>query len=124
MSQPFLIRQILNLFFLDKHKTKGRKTPVGKPLLNRDLEGVPCEHVWLYQRAVGMLSYLGNTVRPEIQMAVHQCARFSVNPMRSHKLAIMRIGRYLCDNCKRGVIFKVDKTKGLEVYVDADFVQG
>jgi hypothetical protein len=71
-----------------------------------------------------MLSYLGNSVRPELQMAVHQCARFSVNPMRSHELAIMRIGRYLCDNCDRGIIYKVDKKKGLEVYVDADFAGG
>ena len=71
-----------------------------------------------------MLSYLGNSIRPELQMAVHQSARFLVNPMRSHKLAIMQIGRYLCDNCERGLIFKVDKTKGLEVYVDADFAGG
>jgi hypothetical protein len=40
-----------------------------------------------------MLSYLlANRVRPEIQMAVHQTAQFLVNPMRSHELAILRIG--------------------------------
>ena len=54
-------------------------------------------------------------------MAVHQTARFSVNPMRSHELAIMRIGKYLVKNVDKGIIYKVDKTKGLEVYVDADF---
>jgi hypothetical protein len=36
----------------------------------------------------------------------------------------MQIGRYLCDNCERVLIFKVDKTKGLKVYVDADFAGG
>ena len=41
--------------------------------------------------------------------------------MRSHELAIMRIGRYLVDNVERGVIYTIDKSKGLEVYVDADF---
>ncbi len=56
MSQPFLIHWNLNLLSLDKHKTKGCETPVGKSLLNRDLEGVPRKHVWLYQGAVGMLS--------------------------------------------------------------------
>jgi hypothetical protein len=121
MSQPFLIRQILEFLSLDENKTKSRDTPVGKPLLNRDLNGVPRKHPWLYRGAVGMLSYLANSVRPEIQMAVHQTARFSVNPMRSHELAIMRIGRYLCNNCERGIVYKVDKTKGIEVYVDADF---
>jgi hypothetical protein len=68
-----------------------------------------------------MLSYLGKSVRPQLEMAVHQSARFLVNPMRSHKLAIIQIGRYLCDNCEWGLIFKVDKTKELEVYVDTDF---
>ena len=71
-----------------------------------------------------MLNYLCNIVHPEIQMAVHQTARFSVNPMRSHELAIMRIGRYLVDNPGGGIVYKIDKTKGLEVYVDADFTGG
>ncbi len=33
MSQPFLIRQILEFLSLDENKTKGQDTPVGKPLL-------------------------------------------------------------------------------------------
>ena len=38
-SQPFLIRRIITYLSLDEHKTRGRETPVGKPLLNRDLDG-------------------------------------------------------------------------------------
>ncbi len=124
MSQPFLVRWILEFLSLDESKTKGRDTPAGKPLLIRDLDGVPRKHTWLYPDTVGMLSYLANSVRPEIQMAVHQTARFSVHPMRSHELAIMRIGCYLCDNAERGIIYKVDKSKGLEAYADADFAGG
>jgi hypothetical protein len=116
-----LIRGILEFLSLDENKTKSRDTPVGKPLLNCDLNGVPRKHPWLYRGAVGMLSYLANSVQPEIQMAVHQTARFLVNPMRSHELAILHIGRYLCNNCERGITYKVDKTKGIKVYVDADF---
>ena len=71
-----------------------------------------------------MLSYLANSVRPEIQMAVHQTACFSIKPMQSHELAIMWIGRYLCDNPKKGIIYNVNRTKGLEVYADADFAGG
>jgi hypothetical protein len=124
MSQPFLVHCILEFLSLDEHKTKGRDTPVGKPLLNCDLNGVTCKHPWLYCGAVGMLSYLGNSVQPEIQMAVHQTARFLVNPMRSHELAIMWIGRYLCNNCKHWIIYKVNRSKGIEVYVDTDFAGG
>ena len=54
-------------------------------------------------------------------MAVHQTARFLISPMRLHKLAIMRIGRYLLNSPDKGIVYKVDKTKGIEVYVDADF---
>ena len=57
-------------------------------------------------------------------MDVHQTARFSMNPIRSHELAIVRIGQYLIDNPDRGVIYTVDKSRGLEVYVDADFPGG
>jgi hypothetical protein len=67
------------------------------------------ESMWLYQGGVGMLSYLANSVRPEIQMAVHQTACFSVKPMQSHELAVMQIGRYLCDNTDRGIIYNVDR---------------
>ncbi len=44
MSQLFLFCRILGLLSLDKHETKGCETPVGKPLLNGDLGGVPCKH--------------------------------------------------------------------------------
>ena len=57
-------------------------------------------------------------------MAVHQMARFSMNPMRSHELAIIRIVRYLVDNPDRRVIYTIEKSRGLEVYVDTDFAGG
>ncbi len=121
MSQPFLIPCILDFLSLDKNKTKGQDTPVGKPLLNCDLNGIPWKHAWLYHGGVGMLSYFANSVWPEIQMAAHQTAHFLVKPMQSHKLAIMQIGRYLCNNPEGGIIYKNEKTKGLEVYADAGF---
>ena len=57
-------------------------------------------------------------------MAFHQTARYSMNPMRSHELAIMRFDQYLVDNPDCGVIYMIDKTKGREVYVDTDFAGG
>ena len=71
-----------------------------------------------------MLTYLQGTTRPDISMAVHQCARFSINPMLSHERAVMRIGRYLLSTKNRGIIFKPDKYRGLKCYIDADFVGG
>ncbi len=62
MSQPFLIHRILDFLLLDKNKIKGQDTPVRKPLLNCDLDGIPWKHTWLYRGGVGMLSYLANSV--------------------------------------------------------------
>ena len=124
MSQPFLIERITTLLGIENGRTSERDTPVGKPLLNKDLKGVPRKYSWNYRGAIGMLTYLTGSVRPDITMAVHQCARFSTKPMRSHEQAVMRIGRYLLGTKQKGMIYKPDPTKGLEVYVDADFVGG
>jgi hypothetical protein len=94
-----------------KTKQKAKRLPLESLYSIGDLNGVSCKHPWLYRGAVGMLSYLSNSVCPEIQMAVHQTARFSVNPMQSHELAIMRIGWYLVDNPDCGIQYKIHKSK-------------
>ena len=57
-------------------------------------------------------------------MAVHQTVRFRNDPMLCHEQAVTRIGWYLRHSRDRGVIFKPDKSKGLECYVDAYFAGG
>ena len=57
-------------------------------------------------------------------MAVHQTARFCNNPMLSHKKEIKCLGRYLSHTRKEGIVYNPDISKGLECYVDADFVGG
>jgi hypothetical protein len=56
--------------------TKTKITPVGKPLLNKDLEGKPHMKDWKHCTAIGMLTYLQGNTCPEISMATHQMARF------------------------------------------------
>ena len=128
LSQPFLIDRIVTFLGLCKNEfetdANSSSTPVAKGLLHRDLAGKPRKYSWKYRTAVGMLSYLQNSTRPEISMATHQTARFSNSPMLSHEKSIMRIGRYLLDTRKRGIIYKPDVSKGLECYVDADFAGG
>ena len=53
-------------------------------------------------------------------MAVHQAARFYINPMLSHEGVINRIGKCLISSADKGIIFKPDPNKGLECFVDAD----
>jgi len=126
--QPFLIDRIVTLLGLKNNEfdvtTNSKATPVGKPLLNKDLEGKPRKLKWKYRTAVGMLTYLQGNSRPEISMAVHQTARFCNNPMLCHEQAIMRLGRYLLHTSDRGILYETDISKGLECYVDADFAGG
>jgi hypothetical protein len=124
LTQPFLIERISIFLGIADGKTNEKLTPVGKPLLNKDLQGVLQKYDWEYCGTIGMLTYLAGSVRPDIAMAVHQCARFSIDPMRSHKQAVMRIGRYLLSTKERGMIYAPDSSKGLEVFVDADFAGG
>jgi len=74
-------------------------------LLNKDLDGVPRKYDWEYRGAIGMLTYLTGSVRPDIAMVIHQCARFSANPMHLQEQAVMRIGRYLLSTQDRGMMY-------------------
>ena len=71
-----------------------------------------------------MLNYLQNSTRPDIAMAVHQCARFTNQPMLSHEQAIKRIDEYLKGTSDRVIAYHPDKTKGIKCYVDAYFSGG
>ena len=69
-----------------------------------------------------MLLYLGGSTRPDISYTVHQCARFSHNPRRSHETALKKIGKYSKGTKTKGLIMKPDKIKlQLVLYADADF---
>ena len=95
LCQPFLIERIIKLVGLEETDKQKRTTPVGKPLLYRNLEGKPYKKQWNYQVAVGMLNHLQATTRPDISMAMHQCVRFCNDPKLSHERALQRIVRYL-----------------------------
>ena len=74
--------------------------------------------------ATGQLNHLAGTSRPEIQFAVHQCARFSQSPKMSHEKAVKRVVRCLKRTKDQGLILDVGKSKGIECCVGADFAGG
>ncbi len=57
-------------------------------------------------------------------MPVHQTACFSNDPKLIHKQAITCIGCCLLGTKTRGIRYKIDCSKGLECYFDADFAGG
>jgi hypothetical protein len=124
LRQPFLIQRILEALGIEPAMTNKQSVPVIGPLLSRDTDGPVRKGSWSYRSVIGMLGYLQGSTRPDISMAVHQCARFNANPMLCHEKAVKRIARYLLSSSDKGIHYKPDSTTGLEVYVDADFAGG
>ena len=48
-------------------------------------------------------------------------ARFGTDPKREHGNAVKWLGRYLAGTRDKGLILRPDKSKGMEIYCNADF---
>jgi hypothetical protein len=121
LRQQSLIKKVLKEAKMEN--CNGKDTPAHEKPLGTDKNGAPFVEDWDYATVVGMLMYLVHT-RPDIQFAVHQCARFTHCPRASHAEAIHRICRYLKGTADRGLELKPLKPGGLlqlDCYVDADF---
>ena len=119
LTQTGLIDKVINYTGMKNATT--RDTPAATEPLGADSKGDPFSEESNYSAAVGMLLYLASNTRPDIQFAVHQVARFSHSPKKSHGQAIKRIVRYLLLTRTNGISFQPDLQQGLDCYVDADF---
>ena len=116
LTQPQLIDAIIK----DLHLQSGsnvKKTPaVPNNPLHKDTNGPE-----LWSSVIGKLNFLEKSTRPDISVSVHQCARFSEQPKRSHAEAVKRIGRYLLATRDKGLIIHPNTHKYFECWVEADF---
>eukprot|EP00957_Ditylum_brightwellii_P209839 15363494-Ditylum_brightwellii.AAC.1 len=100
---------------------KGRENPARPLLLHKDLDVAKQQQDWHYCSVVCMMSYLQGLSRLEIVMAVHQCTRFSNQPMLSHKRVVWQIDKYLSTTTDQGIVYRPDSSLGIQCYVGADF---
>ena len=119
LLQKGLIDKVLKT--LGMEDANGKSTPAEMVPLGTDAEGPIFSETWNYASVIGMLMYLASNSRPDIQFAVHECARFTHTPKRSHGDAIKRIGRYLIQTKDKGMIFKPNTEFKLDCYCDADY---
>jgi hypothetical protein len=119
LLQKGLIQKILKL--LGMENTNPKKTPASSIPLGTDADGDPFDEDWNYASAIGMMLYLTSNSRPEIQFSVHQCARFTHSPRKSHAEAVKRIARYLAGTSDKGLTFSPGEDLKLDCYVDADY---
>jgi hypothetical protein len=119
LRQPQLIDSILEDLQLEGKQVAARTTPSLKTrILHKDTQGEPFDEAFHYRSVIGKLNYLEKSTRPDLSFAVHQCARFSGDPRKSHATAVKYIGRYLNATRDKGIHLKPN-TKGFECYVDA-----
>ena len=122
LTQPRLIRSILENLGLDQDNSTTKDTPAASSkLLSRHPNSENFDGSFHYRRVIGKLNFLEKSTRADCAYAIHQCARFCVDPKVEHGKAVKWIGRYLKGTQDKGIIMKADPTKGLEVMVDADF---
>ena len=119
LTQAGLTQKVIK--YLGMEDASSKLTPAATDPLGSDKDGEDFDEEWSYPAAVGMLLYLSSNTRPDITFAVHQAARFSHRPKKSHAQAVKRIIRYLIGTSDRGICFVPDLTQGLDCYVDADF---
>jgi hypothetical protein len=119
-SPTFSQAKILDLSGLADYNAKA--TPVDKdPLGPGTNADPPHDEPWEYAALLGCLMYLANNIRPDIQYAVHECARYTHHPMAIHSKAIKQIIWYLVGTSDKGIIFTPRKEITLDMYVGADF---
>ena len=120
LSQPRLIAQILEDLGLDKPSTLSKPTPAqSSKIIRRDVDGKPFNKRWEYLSVIGQLNFLEKSTRFDIGYATHQCARFRIDPKKSHAVAVKRIGRYMKGTSDEGLILD-PKYYSFEVFVDAN----
>ena len=119
LTQVGLIQKVIK--YTGMEKANSLPTPALKEPLGTDPNGEPFNEEWNYAAAIGMLLYISSNTRPDIQFAVHQAARFTHSPRKSHGQAVKRIVRYLAGTSDKGTNFIPDLKQGLDCYVDADF---
>jgi hypothetical protein len=119
MTQTGLIDKVLAVTGMENCNPVS--TPASREAIGSDRDGEAFDEQWKYSTVIGMLLYLSGNTRPDITFAVHQCARFSHNPRKSHAVAIKRILRYLKGTRDKGMLFSPVDNFVVNCYVDADF---
>ena len=121
LSQPQLIDSIIKDLHLQPSSNPKSTPAVTSTLLHKDTDGPDMVPEFHYRSVIGKLNFLEKSTRPDISVSVHQCARFSESPKRSHAEAVKRIGRYLLATRDKGLVIHPNTDWHFDCWVDADF---
>ena len=120
LLKPQIIDKIIRDVGIEKHQSRPTPAPSTK-ILHQDLEGKLSKGYFGYRSVVGNINFIKKGFRPDIAYAIHQCARFSIDPRESHGDAIRYIAKYIKGERYKGIMMNPRMYKSFEVYVNASF---
>ncbi len=120
ISQPNYVETILAKFGMSECR------PVATPMDSNasfDKLSDKDEHfdVPTYQKAIGCLTYLSTSTRPDIAAAVGILSKFMSNPSMAHWVGVKRVFRYLRGTCNYGLKFVGGDQDELVGFSDSDW---
>ena len=121
LTQPRLIDSVIQEVIPQGLPVSLKDIPMASSrLLSRHLDS-PDAHELNMRRVIGKLNFIANSTRADVAYATHQIARFVSKPKQEHVKAVEWLTKYLVQTKDEGYIIDPDSSKGLQVYVDADF---
>ena len=126
VNQTRYIQEILRRFGMGE-ENRPTSTPMDP---NQSFRPCESEHerfhdVQLYKSAIGALTYVMSSTRPDLCASVGALARFSDNPTKEHWTAVKRILRYLRKTVDYGIQFggkkETEKKVELKAFCDASW---
>ena len=110
LSQSKLIEQILaDMNFQQNTSSVPCPARIGE-VLTKHTDSNEHKADWHYRSIIGKLNFLEKSTRPDLAFAVHNAARFSIDPREPHSDAVKRICRYLVGSRDKGYYMKPDTT--------------
>ena len=121
VSQQSYTERILKRFGMESCKPIATPLEPGKKFheLSSDDESFDTQ---TYQQAIGCLTYLSVTTRPDIAAAVGILSQYMSKPSKEHWMGVKRVLRYLKGTINYGIKYSSNKEeKDLVGYCDSDW---
>ncbi len=120
IGQPIYTENLLKKYGMENsNPAKIPMDPSETFMKSTDLDERFDQH--LYQSAIGSLSYLSVTTRPDITYSVNKMAKFCVDPSKHHWTGVKHILRYLKGTIQHGITYTKQSSGECVAYSDADW---
>jgi transposase InsO family protein len=120
ISQPSYVKATLSKFGMSQCKPVPTPMESGAKFYKTDDNDEECDKQ-RYQQAIGCLTYLSTSTRPDISTAVNTLSQFMSRPNSMHWTAVKRVFRYLNGTSDFGLRYVGGDLDTLVGFSDADW---